>query len=222
MSSRSSTARSAPSYEDGVRGTFASLKRAGEPRALTAIPIAGGGRLVPVAGLHARDAELIATLALWRAASAHAFASEATVTTEGTERWIRMGLLDAEDRMLWLVTGRDGRALGHMGFANALNPRRELELDNVVRGERSVEPGIMGRALGTLTRWAEQTLGPATISLRVLADNAHARAFYRRLGWHEERRIPLRRNVEHGVVYYDEADDCAAPDRELVRMLASA
>lgn len=220
MSCRSSTTRSAPSYEDGVRETFASLKRATESDELRAIPIEGGGRLLPVAELHAGDAPLMEKLARWRVASAHAFASEARVTAEGTARWMRIGLLDAEDRMLWLVTGRHGRALGHMGFANAVNPRRELELDNVVRGVHSVEPGIMGRALEALTRWADETLRPATMSLRVLADNERARLFYRRLGWRDERRIPLRRKVEHGLVYYDEADDGAPPDRELVRMLA--
>jgi perosamine synthetase len=220
MSCRSSTAPDAAAYEDNVRDTFASLKRASDSQELQVIAIADGGGLVPVADLHAGDATVIEKLARWRAASADAFGSEARVTTEGTARWMRMGLLDTEDRMLWLVTSRRGRALGHVGFANAVNRRRELELDNVVRGVCSIEPGIMGRAVETLTRWADETLHPATLSLRVLADNHHARSFYGRLGWQEERRIPLRRCVERGLVYYDEADDGAAPDRELVRMVA--
>jgi RimJ/RimL family protein N-acetyltransferase len=218
MSCRSSTASSPREYEENVRDTFACLKRAGTAAGLRGIDIGGGGVLVPVAEAHAGDAALIETLTRWREQSAFAFPTDVEVTTEGTARWLRMGLLDAEDRMLWLVTGRDGRPLGHMGFANALNERRELELDNVVRGEAE-QPGIMGAALHVLTGWARDRLRPATISLRVLADNHHALSFYRERGWREELRIPLRRVDEGGCSYFEEAGYGHPADREFVKMV---
>jgi perosamine synthetase len=208
MSCPSSTARSPREYEENVRDTFARLKRATTTAELTGIPVADGAELLPVAELHAGDGALIRSFARWREENAFAFPDRFEITAEGTARWLRMGLLDAQDRMLWLVTERDGRAIGHMGYANALNDRRELEIDNVIRGESGANPGVMGAAMRALTDWAVRTLGPQTISLKVMADNRHARSFYRRLGW-----------VEAGAVYFDEADDGAAPDRELVRMV---
>jgi perosamine synthetase len=215
----SSTARSPREYTENVRGAFARLKRATEAGDLEEMELAGGGVLRPVAELHAGDGATIAAFARWREEAAFAFPDRFEITTEGTARWLRTGLLDAEDRMLWIVLGRDGRAIGHLGYANALNDRRELEIDNVIRGERGADPGVMGAAMRAMTAWARRTLAPETISLKVLADNLHARSFYRRLGWEEQRRIPLRRSVEPGGVYFDEADDGAAPDCELVRMV---
>jgi perosamine synthetase len=210
MSCHSSTA----DYLGAVRATFASLKRPGAPP----IALRGGGRLVPVTEEHAADAALIESLTRWREASAFAFPLQAEVTAEGTARWLRMGLLDPEDRMLWLVLPPGGSALGHVGYANALNDRRELEVDNVVRGEQG-HAGIMSAAMRAVTGWAREALEPAAISLKVFADNTHAVAFYARLGWEEERRTPLRRSEEEGRVYYDVADAGEPADRELIRMV---
>lgn len=201
MSCRSSTTADAHAYADRVRETFAQLKRArdgGDDVIATAC-----GSLVPVGERHSTDEALISSLSRWREAAAHAFPMDLTVTHEGTARWLRMGLLDAPDRMLWLVRDRDGRPVGHAGFANALNRRRELELDNVVRGEPGA-PGAMGAAVAALTDWARAVLEPASISLRVLSDNAHALRFYRLLGWEARGREPT--------------DDGAPPSREFVRM----
>ena len=52
----------------------------------------------------------------------------------------------------------------------------------------------------------------------MFADNEHAVRFYRRLGWEETGRTPLRRSEEDGLVYFDVAEDGEPADRELIRM----
>jgi perosamine synthetase len=145
-----------------------------------AIVIPGNrGLLVPVCELHADDTALIETLARWRDENQHAFPTRFEVTAAGTALWLRHGLLDRPDRILFLVLDRHGRAIGHMGLANG------NEIDNVVRGEQA-EPGLMGAALEALLDWAHGVAGLEGIHLRVVHGNERALAFYRRHGFVED------------------------------------
>ena len=176
------------------------------------------GLLVPVCELHATDDRLIATLSRWRDANASAFPSVFPVTDEGTARWLRAGLLDVEDRVLFLVCDRHGHPVGHLGFANALQGDRALEVDNVVRGEPG-EPGLMWVALDALIRWAAEVLAPETIHLRVFADNAHAIGFYERMGFEAAGVIDLHRDErDGGVTVFTPAADGDPVDRRFLVM----
>jgi perosamine synthetase len=176
------------------------------------------GLLVPVCELHADDAELIATLGRWREAAADAFPTRFPVTDAGTARWLRAGLLDVEDRILFLVLDRHGRAVGHLGFAGGLAGDGELEVDNVVRGEDG-RPGLMSAALEALLRWAHEVLGPREVHLRVFADNARAIRFYERLGFRRDALVDLVRTERPGgaVAFVPAAG--APPDRRFLRMV---
>ena len=160
------------------------------------IELPSGGALLPVCELHADDERLISDLARWRAAAQFAFPTRFPVSTLGTRRWLRGGLLDVPDRLLFLVCDRHGHAVGHLGFAAAAAPDGSMEIDNVVRGERAVAPGLMGEALDALIAWADELFAPERILLRVFEDNSHAIAFYRRHGFHDAGRVPLARAVD--------------------------
>ena len=166
--------------------------------------------LVPVCELHARDERLIADLARWREQSSFAFPTQFPVTHAGTATWLRRGLLDVPGRILFLVQDRFGHTVGHLGFASAESSDRSLEVDNVVRGEKAVQPGLMGAALEGLLAWGEECFRPARIHLRVFADNEHAIAFYRRVGFRDAARSPLRREVDGETVRYVACDDSRA------------
>jgi perosamine synthetase len=216
--------RALSAYQHAVRTNFAFLKQTAQLDDLWAkcIPLKdGAGYLLPVCELHAADDELIALLARWRAEHADAFPSRFTVTTEGTAAWLRSRLLDVEDRLLFLVADPRGKPIGHLGYANSLNDRCEMEIDNVVRGVQNARPGIMGGALDAALNWAEEVIGPRRIFLRTFSDNQHAIAFYRKLGFRDGELLPLRKEQDGDSILFRPAaeGDAAPPDRYFLRMV---
>jgi perosamine synthetase len=213
---RDDVTRRIETHREAVSAELAFMKSAAtlEELVARAVPLAGGaGMLVPVCELHAEDERLIGMLARWRERSAFAFPTQFAVTRAGTATWLRRGVLDVPDRILFLVQDRFGHTVGHLGFAGAANAERAFEVDNVVRGEPGVQPGLMGAALDALLAWAQDCFRPARIHLRVFADNDHAVAFYRRHGFHETGRTPLRREEEGDAVRYVPAPAGAPADR---------
>jgi perosamine synthetase len=212
-------------YKRAVLRAFAFLKQTARLDDLwtKSIPLASGrGYLLPVCALHADDNALIALLARWREENAAAFPSRFLVTLAGTATWLKTKLLDVEDRLLFLVLDRHGRPLGHLGFANALNDSAALEVDNIIRGIPGESPGLMTEALRVLIDWAEEMFRPRRIHLRVLSDNAHAIAFYRRVGFRDDGLISLRRHFESGGETLREIVECEssdAPDAFFLRMV---
>jgi perosamine synthetase len=213
--------RTASVYRQAVAREFALLKSTSTLEELwaRAIPLPDAqGALVPVCELHADDVETVATLARWRAENELAFPTRFPVTVEGTARWLRSGLLDVADRILFLVCDRHGHAVGHLGFAGCLNPERELEVDNVVRGVKDREPGLMSIALQRLLDWADEMFQPTGIFLHVFADNNRAVAFYRRLGFRSTGTIDLERVIEGERVSFVPCRAGRKPDAVFLRM----
>ncbi|MDX6716259.1 MAG: perosamine synthetase [Baekduia sp.] len=210
-------------FADTVRRDFAFLKSTTSVADLHARAIVlpdDLGLLVPVCALHADDDRLIADLARWRAAHADAFPTQFPVSEEGTSRWLRAAVLDAPDRLLFLVCDRHGHAVGHLGFADALSGDRAVEVDNVVRGEAVDRPGLMAAALDALVRWGREVLGAQTTHLRVFEDNARAVAFYERAGFRRTGTIELVRTARaDGAIAYVPATDGALADRRFATMV---
>jgi RimJ/RimL family protein N-acetyltransferase len=205
--------------QDHLLATFARIKQG---HAAFSIPLAdGAGRLIPVTEAHDGDVALIATIADWRACNAFAFPTQFTVTLDGTARWLRLGLLDVPDRLLYLVQASDGTLIGHLGFANCAAAPGVMEIDNVVRGVKAGAPGIMAAAMHALTRWAAHEFSPREIFLRVFSDNRHAVRFYERCGYRHDTMLPLRRTSTENAISYapPAAGDTAAPDTYFARMV---
>jgi len=179
-----------------------------------------GVLLVPVCELHADDDVLIRLLAQWRAENEFAYPTRFPVTEGGTKSWLRTHLLDVEDRILFLVLERHGRPMGHLGFASCFNDECSMEIDNVVRGMKESPRGLMASAMRALLTWARTTIGPRQFTLRVLDDNARAIQFYRKTGFVDNERIPLRRHERSGITSLKPiaSDDHAPPDACFLRM----
>ncbi len=209
-------------YDRAIRKEFAFLKSTDSIAHLHAHSIVigdGDGLLVPVCELHADDDALIATLSEWRRDNYFAFPTQFPVTDEGTKRWLRAGVLKAEDRMLFLVCDRHGRPAGHLGFANALAGDRQMEIDNVVRGDKQAQPGLMSAAMEALIGWGEEMFCPREIHLRVFEDNERAVAFYERLGFVRCGAIALRcEERPGGVVAFVPVSETGDVDRWFLRM----
>jgi perosamine synthetase len=182
---------------------------------------AGGsqGFLLPVCDLHLEDEGLIAELTRWRNENVFAYPSQFVATPVSTNAWLRDRLLGAPERMLFLAVNRFGRVVGHMGFAGALNDECTLEMDNIVRGVKDGDPGIMAGGMQALLDWAEEKLGPREIYLRVFESNGHAIAFYEKLGFVRDRLLPLTKHVDGPSVSYRPTAADEKPDTHFVRMV---
>jgi perosamine synthetase len=216
--------RSTETYRQSVHRNFSFLKKTTSFDDLFAksVPLSNGdGFLVPVCELHADDGQLIAKLARWRAENYFAYPTQFPVTIEGTTSWLRSKLLDVEDRLLFLVLDKYGNAVGHLGYANAINDKGEMEIDNVVRGDKASTPGIMSSALRAALDWADEMIGPRLIDLRVFSDNEHAVEFYRRLGFVDDELIPLRKHDKGESIFYEvlSEGDRGQPDKHFLRMV---
>ncbi len=210
-------------YKASVRKNFAFLKETNRLDDLFAKSIvlpAGQGFLLPVCELHTHDEELITRFARWREENSFAFPTQFPVTLEGTRTWLRSRVLDAEDRILFLVVDKVGYQIGHLGYGNSINEAMEMEIDNVVRGEKDTTPGIMSAAMLALINWGEEVVVANRISLRVFSDNNHAVEFYRQLGFQDATLIPLRRHASGSTVSFDAISDGdnAPPDRFFQKM----
>ena len=107
----------------------------------------------------------------------------------------------------------DGRPVGHVGLFRFDFDGRSVEVDNIVRGEEGVAPGVMQTAIAAMLDWAFDALGCEATTLRVMSDNDRAVKLYRRLGYEEIARVPLRREQEGAVVHWVEVDALRATRR---------
>ena len=182
----------------------------------------GAGYLVPTCDLHVDDDALIADLTRWRNENVTAYPSRFVATPVSTKAWLRDRVLAAPDRMLFLVVNKFGRIVGHLGFASAINDDCSLEMDNIVRGIKTGDAGIMTNAMVTLMDWAEEKLGPREIYLRVFEENTHAIAFYEKLGFVRDRLLPLTKHLDGPNVNYKPTTASEKADTHFVRMTHSA
>jgi perosamine synthetase len=214
--------RSAASYRNAAAAHFRFFKHTALLDDLFAKSLRlpdGAGFLLPMCDLHLDDEALILDLTSWRNADVRAYPSQFVATPESTRAWMRERVLAAPERMLFLVVNRVGQRVGHLGFANALNDECSLEMDNIVRGMKAGDPGIMTRAMVTLLDWAEEKLGPREIYLRVFENNAHAIAFYKKLGFVRDRLLPLTRRLHGMKINYEPSAAGAQPDTHFLRMV---
>jgi len=167
------------------------------------IEISEIGFLLPVSEFHVKNKASIEKLAKWREENNHFFPNPFKVTYEGTKIWASEKLLKIEDRILFFVCANDGTLVGHLGFANCFNENEEMELDNVVRGEKNIHDGIMGAAVLRLIRWANENFSPKQITLRVMKTNIHALNFYEKLGFkkNKEEKINPEKDLSEENTY---------------------
>jgi RimJ/RimL family protein N-acetyltransferase len=212
-------------FREKVCETYAFLKSAqtAESVAVRRLPLARyEGDLVPVSEYHANDRQLIADLTTWRSINNWAYPTQFQPTFDSTASWLRGQVLDAADRIMFLVCDRPtGTVLGHIGFAEAVDEGKSVKLDNCMRGVRTGYPGIMSSAMRALMLWAEDCLGAREIRVPVFHDNSHMLTFLERFGFYRAELVGLRRQEEAGRVCYRPIadDDRAPPDKYHQRMI---
>ena len=163
--------------------------------------------------LNAKD---VRVLSEWRNRHLRAFLTEFQATEYRTARWLNEMVGPDDTRILFMVDDAKGRTIGYMGLAFIDWENRSAEADAVVRGVEA-PPGMMTRALRTLLSWARGQLGLPRLGVRVLSDNT-ALEFYRKFGFREVRRTPLRRVEEEDMIRWIEDPSLPHSERSLVHM----
>jgi hypothetical protein len=222
MRSQTLSPASARAYRSAVKTQFAMLKEIDRYDVLVENCIRLNevkGYLICVSELYAEDNLAITKLTNWRR-EAISFRDSFKPTFESTKRWLRKLLLDVPDRILFFVLDRHGNQIGHLGFAHCMNDQGLMEVDNVIRGIKEVEPGIMALSSKALMQWAVETISPCGFHLSTIESNSHAIDFYKRLGFKIRSKTPLRAFEEDGITKLKPRtnEDDNPPDDQIVYM----
>lgn len=198
-----------------VVAEFKGLLPCSAPREIRAFDDAGAfvSVLRPVDRAAADDPALVSALTEWRLRHRENFLSVFTPTARRTRRWLAQSVLDAPDRVLFLITDERGDSLGHIGLSRIDGP--SAEVDNVLRGVDTGSSRLMHFSHVALARWACEALGVEELFLRVFADNARAVASYARVGFRPVRVEPLIAvQVEPGETRYEPCPEGTTPNSE--------
>lgn len=135
------------------------------------------------------DEQVINNLAKWRKMHQKWFPAQFKVTLEGTKKWLKERVIEAPDRLLFLIKA-DNRYIGHIGLFRFNFKEMYCELDNIVRGE-PLYPGIITTAIAEMMAWGKKTLGIKFYELQTASDSERALKLYSKLGFIEVKRSPL-------------------------------
>ncbi|MEW5802910.1 MAG: GNAT family N-acetyltransferase [bacterium] len=163
------------------------------------------------------DAKDISCLTKWRNRFVRSFLTEFEANEKQTSDWLVNLVGPGDTKILFMVDDLFGRTFGYMGLDFIDWEKASGEADAVVRGAEAPR-GIMSLTLRTMLIWARRQLGLNTLGVRVLSDNT-ALEFYRKSGFHEIRRIPLRRVEEKNKICWVEDISVQSSERSLVHML---
>lgn len=167
--------------------------RAGAPALVLPVGTPVRALLRPIATVPgAVDATDALLLSHWRNRHVRNFLTEFVASEARTTRWLEGAIHADGGKMLFMLDALDGERLGHLGIGFIDWARGYGEADAIVSGGAS-PPGLMKQALRTLLHWAGQGLGLHTLAVRVRSDNP-ALAFYRKVGFVEQQRVPLARH----------------------------
>jgi len=155
----------------------------------------------------------------WRMENPTLSPSRFPITHERTARWVTNSIIENGKRILFMIQNLDGKYIGHMGFTNISAEQESAEVDMVVRGEKEINPGMMGHAMAALIRWGKQDLRLKEIYLAVLPYNKHGIMFYQRCGFKEAGIIPLIKVEADGEISWTRCEESSCvPEHYFLRM----
>lgn len=198
-------------FDERIKGTFESIKEGNYKGGNFSIPVykekSQVAVLNPITKRHLdyakENQELIKFLCEWRESASKWYPTIFKVTEEGTKIWLENQVIGAEDRILFIAETMEGIPFGHMGLYRG-------EADNFIRGRKDILSGGMTYALIAMLKWAFLELNLKGLYLRVFSDNQRAIAFYKRCGFKEVDKIPLRKIEKKEIIRWEEISERSA------------
>ena len=160
------------------------------------------GFLRPITYFDIGDDSIINNLTNWRNENITAYLNHQLATFEGTRRWLSKFILDNKNKILFILYSENNEPIGHMGLADGLDTKSYIEMDNIVRGIKSIVPGIITLALYDLITWVFLHSNADKVYLRVFSDNLKALNMYKNLKFKEEKRFSLEESTVNGILNY--------------------
>jgi RimJ/RimL family protein N-acetyltransferase len=152
----------------------------------------------------------------WRNRFVTSFLTEFIATEQRTSRWLAETVGPDDSKILFMLDDLRGEPFGYIGLAFINWTEEHGEADSVVRGAPA-RPGLMTVAIHTLFEWAREHLKLSSFNVRVRSDNS-AWDVYRKVGFVEFCRIPLRREEEDGFIRFVEDSEYKHSGISLVHM----
>ena len=149
---------------------------------------------------------VIELLSEWRSSSQHAFMKIFPVTHEGTRKWLEYGVLERNDRILFLVVNELNEYLGHVGLSSVNFTCTIVEIDNIIKSPKCEIKGLFTLVTKFLVNWAYSEMHPLKITLRVFSDNSKALALYTRIGFIPTKVIPFMKKEDGNVIEWIESE----------------
>ena len=150
-----------------------------------------------------KNKNLMEIIGRWRKENEMWFYSQFEVTLERTTKWFKERVINAPDRLLFLIDV-DNEYIGHVGLFRFDFENNTCEIDNIIRGEPKFS-GIMENAIKEMMNWGKEVLGLKNYSLQVISDNKKAIKLYQKLSFIETSRVPLIQVTGNDGIEWTEA-----------------
>lgn len=162
-------------------------------------------------------ADDVSRISEWRNRYVKHFLTEFHSHDERTLEWLTGFVGPSERKILFMVDLADGTTVGQIGLDFIDWDTGYGEADAIIRGGDAPK-GLMRQALQTALSWADAQLGLSRLGVRVRSDNS-ALEFYRKVGFAEMKRVPLRRTEEGSMVRWIEDPAYSDAAASLVHMI---
>lgn len=160
------------------------------------------GYMKPITYYDIGNDDLIENLKNWRNENIFAYLSHDLASFEGTRRWLSKFILDNDSKILFIIYTDQNIPIGHIGLADGLETNSSVEIDNIVRGIKSLIPGIMTHAVYDLISWTFLVTKSKKVYLRVFSDNYNAIKLYEKLRFTNKIKFSLKKEKKNGVTKY--------------------
>ena len=166
-------------FKNTVIDEFNFLKKLNSNVLSSEIKLSSGGFLLPITYQCLDNSELINNLLNWREQNEFAYPSRSKTNFEKTKLWLEKNVLDNPTKILFKIYNKNFKMIGHIGLSINDDFRNKIEIDNVLRGIKNSDKGIISESLRAIIKWAKSVLLPEGFLLRVLKSNTHAVQFYK-------------------------------------------